>query len=53
MQIDHVFVSPEVEVRALFAPYTQATRKASDHLPLVMDFEVRRQGPADAAAAAS
>ncbi|MBQ1540813.1 endonuclease [Caulobacter sp. CCUG 60055] len=53
VQIDHVFVSPEVEVRALFAPYTQATRKASDHLPLVMDFEVRRQGPADAAAAAS
>lgn len=41
VQIDHVFVSPEILVRGMFAPYTPATRRASDHLPLVMDFEVR------------
>jgi len=40
LKIDHVFVSPEIEVRAVFAPYDPLTRVASDHLPLVMDFEI-------------
>jgi endonuclease/exonuclease/phosphatase family metal-dependent hydrolase len=40
LRIDHLFVSAEVRVRALDAPYTAATRIASDHLPLVMDFEL-------------
>ena len=40
LRIDHVFVSPEIRVLDVFAPYGPATRLASDHLPLVMDFEV-------------
>lgn len=40
LRIDHLFVSPEIRVTALFAPYEPATRAASDHLPLVMDFEL-------------
>ena len=40
LRIDHVFVSPEIVVRDVFAPYDALTRVASDHLPLVMDFEV-------------
>jgi endonuclease/exonuclease/phosphatase family metal-dependent hydrolase len=40
LRIDHLFVSPEVRVLDLDAPYSSATRVASDHLPLVMDFEV-------------
>jgi endonuclease/exonuclease/phosphatase family metal-dependent hydrolase len=40
LRIDHVFVSREIVVRDVFAPYDPLTRVASDHLPLVMDFEV-------------
>lgn len=40
LRIDHVFVSPEIIVRDVFAPYDPLTRLASDHLPLVMDFDV-------------
>lgn len=40
LRIDHVFVSPEIVVRDVFAPYDPLTRVASDHLPLVMDFDV-------------
>lgn len=40
LRIDHVFVSPEIKVQAVFAPFDALTRMASDHLPLVMDFEV-------------
>ena len=40
LRIDHMFVSPEIEVRDVFAPFETLTRVASDHLPLVMDFEV-------------
>ena len=38
LSIDHVFVTPDVAVAAIHAPYDAATRVASDHLPLVMDF---------------
>ena len=38
--IDHVFVTPDVRVKAIGAPYGPLTRIASDHLPLVMDFEL-------------
>jgi endonuclease/exonuclease/phosphatase family metal-dependent hydrolase len=41
LRIDHVFVSPEIVVKDVFAPYDALVRVASDHLPLVMDFEVR------------
>jgi endonuclease/exonuclease/phosphatase family metal-dependent hydrolase len=40
LRIDHMFVSPEIVVRDVFAPFEPLTRVASDHLPLVMDFEV-------------
>jgi endonuclease/exonuclease/phosphatase family metal-dependent hydrolase len=40
LRIDHLFVSPEVKVTGVFAPFSPLTRAASDHLPLVMDFEV-------------
>ncbi|MFI4963794.1 MAG: endonuclease/exonuclease/phosphatase family protein [Caulobacterales bacterium] len=40
LRIDHLFVSPEVQVAHVFAPFAPLTRIASDHLPLVMDFEV-------------
>lgn len=40
LRIDHVFVSQELAITAAFAPYDPTTRAASDHLPLVIDFEV-------------
>jgi len=40
LRIDHLFVSPEIVVRDVFAPFDPLTRQASDHLPLVMDFDV-------------
>ena len=40
LRIDHVFVSDGVKVLDVDAPYSAGTRLASDHLPLVMDFEI-------------
>ena len=40
LRIDHHFVSPGVEVQDVFAPFDPLSRVASDHLPLVMDFEL-------------
>jgi endonuclease/exonuclease/phosphatase family metal-dependent hydrolase len=40
LRIDHLFVSPEITVTDVVAPFSPLTRVASDHLPLVMDFEV-------------
>lgn len=40
LRIDHLFVSPEIQVTGVFAPFDPLTRLASDHLPLVMDFTV-------------
>lgn len=40
LRIDHIFVSPEIKVENVFAPFDPLTRIASDHLPLVMDFSV-------------
>jgi endonuclease/exonuclease/phosphatase family metal-dependent hydrolase len=40
LRIDHLFVSREIRVTDVFAPFSPVTRAASDHLPLVMDFEV-------------
>jgi endonuclease/exonuclease/phosphatase family metal-dependent hydrolase len=40
LRIDHLFVSPGVKVLDVFAPFDPLTRVASDHLPLVMDFEI-------------
>lgn len=40
LRIDHIFVSQEIVVENVFAPFEPLTRAASDHLPLVMDFSV-------------
>jgi endonuclease/exonuclease/phosphatase family metal-dependent hydrolase len=40
LRIDHLFVSADIRVRDVFAPFDPKSRMASDHLPLVMDFEV-------------
>lgn len=44
IRIDHVFVSPEIRVTAVGAPFSPLSRMASDHLPLVVDFEVEPEG---------
>lgn len=40
LRIDHLFVSAGIDVIEVFAPFDPLTRVASDHLPLVMDFEL-------------
>jgi endonuclease/exonuclease/phosphatase family metal-dependent hydrolase len=40
LRIDHMFVTADIRVAAIHAPYEPATRVASDHLPLVMDFAI-------------
>ena len=42
IRIDHCFTSPEVVVTGVTAPFSPLARMASDHLPLVVDFEIRR-----------
>jgi endonuclease/exonuclease/phosphatase family metal-dependent hydrolase len=40
LRIDHVFVSPGLRILAMASPADPLARLASDHLPLVVDFEV-------------
>ena len=40
LPIDHVFVSDDVVVRAVAVPADRTSRQASDHLPLVVDFDL-------------
>lgn len=40
LRIDHIFVGDGIEVKDVIAPFDPLTRMASDHLPLVMDFEL-------------
>ena len=37
---DHVFVCPRIRVRDMKIPRTPLTKVASDHLPVVLDFDV-------------
>lgn len=39
LRIDHVFVTPELKVRRVGVADGMAARRASDHLPLIVDFE--------------
>ena len=39
LRIDHVFVSPSIEVLGVHAPDSAIARIASDHLPLVVDID--------------
>ena len=41
IRIDHCFTSPEIVVTGVSAPLSPMARAASDHLPLVVDFEIR------------
>lgn len=41
IRIDHCFVSPEILVTGVKAPFSPLARMASDHLPLIVDFEIR------------
>ena len=41
IRIDHCFTSPEIVVTGVTAPFSPLARMASDHLPLVVDFEFR------------
>jgi endonuclease/exonuclease/phosphatase family metal-dependent hydrolase len=36
-RLDHVFVDPSIEVRAVEVPKTELSRLASDHLPLIVE----------------
>lgn len=40
IRIDHVFVSPHIRVTGASVPASPMARTASDHLPLVVDFEI-------------
>lgn len=40
LRIDHVFVSDDVRVRAVEVPKSALSRRASDHLPLIVDLEL-------------
>ena len=42
LRLDHVFVSDDLEVRAVNVPWNGRSRRASDHLPLIIDLELRR-----------
>ncbi|QDH73681.1 endonuclease/exonuclease/phosphatase family protein [Brevundimonas sp. M20] len=42
IRIDHCFTSPEVMVTGVKAPFSPLARMASDHLPLIVDFEIRQ-----------
>jgi len=40
LQIDHVLVSPDITVTGIHTPNDPLARRASDHLPLVVDFTI-------------
>lgn len=40
IRIDHLFISPHIRVTGIRVPTSPLARVASDHLPLVMDFEI-------------
>jgi len=44
LRIDHVFATGELRARRVDVPRTRLARAASDHLPVVVDLEVRTPG---------
>ena len=44
IRIDHCFVSPEIRVTDVRTAFSPLARVASDHLPLVIDFEIVQPG---------
>ncbi|HWE45315.1 MAG TPA: endonuclease/exonuclease/phosphatase family protein [Caulobacteraceae bacterium] len=49
LRIDHCFSSPGVAITRVQTPYSPLARMASDHLPLVIDFELSSAAAASAA----
>ena len=41
LRLDHVFVSKEIGVRGVTVPWNARSRRASDHLPLIVDLELQ------------
>lgn len=39
MRIDHLFVTPDLKVKGVHIPRTAVTKRASDHLPLIVTLE--------------
>ena len=48
LSLDHIFVSAGLTVQAVRAPFDPLSRMASDHLPLVADFQPSGSPPASA-----
>ena len=44
IRIDHCFVSPEIHITGVKADFSPLARVASDHLPLIIDFELVQPG---------
>ena len=42
IRIDHVFISPHIRITGVSVPFSPLARVASDHLPLIVDFEIER-----------
>jgi endonuclease/exonuclease/phosphatase family metal-dependent hydrolase len=40
LRLDHVFVSDDIGVRRVLVPHDKRARRASDHLPLIVDLEL-------------
>jgi endonuclease/exonuclease/phosphatase family metal-dependent hydrolase len=40
LRLDHVFVSESVRVLGVVVPHDARARRASDHLPLIVDLEL-------------
>jgi endonuclease/exonuclease/phosphatase family metal-dependent hydrolase len=40
LRLDHVFVSDDVKVVGVTVPHDARARRASDHLPLIVDLEL-------------
>lgn len=41
IRIDHVFISQHIRVTGVSVPFSPLARVASDHLPLIVDFEIK------------
>jgi endonuclease/exonuclease/phosphatase family metal-dependent hydrolase len=50
LRIDHCFASPDIRITRVHAPYSPLARMASDHLPLIVDFELLSSAAAASAA---
>jgi endonuclease/exonuclease/phosphatase family metal-dependent hydrolase len=53
LRIDHVFVSPRIRVTKVQTAMFPLARVASDHLPLVIDFEILAQAQAGSVSSAA